>query len=901
MARAWRRRELKPVPEVASGDMRREAQPATSRPEPFRRRPHSASLVVWAAMLLFAMWFSLYSIRLHQAHLTYKADLGQMDHAIFNTSQGRILEQIQGDRVSSRLTDHVELIFIPASAVFWLWDDVRALLVLQAVCLALGAWPIYLIARRRLGAPWGGAILAMAYLLTPALEAAAVSDFHALPLAAPLIGWAIWAVERRRWAWFVLASLLLISVQEGMALLGATLGLYALFVAWLCPAVPGADGVAGPDAARRRRWSGASAGLGVFVVSLFWFWAATFLIIPHYAAQAYGLGQTPYAARYGALGDSFTDVLRSMITQPAAVLRIVLEPLRLRYLFGLLAPTAFLALLGPELLLLSAPLLLANVLSSYPMQYSGELHYSAPLVSYITLASVIGLTRLLRWRSRAGLNSNTIALAPRGVASNSASLGAKVSASAGRRRAETLLIGLVLLCAIGLQIWAGFTPAGRGFWRQAPGGWPQVTPHERLLDRLSAQIPPAAPLSAATDLYPHLSHRVRVYQFPWLGEASWILVDVSGTTDMHPAAVRSQIRQLMAPAEGWGVVDAADGYILLAKGHGATQIPDAFYDFARAASAHPQYPLDVVFGDRVRLLGYDVVDDVRWRQTKLRTYWQALEPLPKGTTISVQMLTPDGAVADDTTTRPMPALLWYPPEQWRPGETVVAEGLPWYLPLQWAPVIEVSTPDGPLSPVMGPADSGGLRATPAPYGRLRLPGWTRRQGRLVPFAAPTDVTPADARFVADGWSARLASYSAPAEIAPGVMLPLTLHWEAGGSASRDYTLFLHLRDSSGVERAQGDSTPAWFTPLPTSSWREEPGGIWDAHALAIPAGLPAGDYHLVLGWYAWETGKRLPVVGGQGNVIGDEVVLGPVTVDPREAAPADLCCLSAPECCASVE
>ena len=466
------------------------------------------------------------------------------------------------------------------------------------------------------------------------------------------------------------------------------------------------------------------------------------------------------------------------------------------------------------------------------------------------------------------------------------------------------------MCAIGWQIWAGFTPAGRGFWRQAPGGWPQVTPHERLLDRFNAQIPrdPQGPLSAATDLYPHLSHRQRIYQFPWLGEAAWALVDVSGTTDMHPAAVRMEIGRLMAPSEGWGVVDASDGYILLARGRGSPQIPDAFYDFARTASAHPQYPLDVVFGDQVRLLGYDVVDDMRWRQTKLRYYWEALAPLPKGTAISIQMLTPDGAVADDTTTRPMPALLWYPPEQWQPGEKVVTEGLPWYLPLQWAPLVEVSTPDGPLYPAVGLADSSAGRAIPAPDGRLRLTAWARQHGRLVPFTAPSDVTPADARFVAAGWTARLAGYDAPAEIAPGAVLPLKLHWESQGAAPRNYTLFLHLRDSSGAQRAQGDSTPAWFTPLPTSNpkerstcWREEPAGIWDAHALSIPADLPAGDYDLVLGWYDWETGERLPVVDGQGNVVGDEVVLGSVQVDPRAAARADLCCLTAPECCASVE
>ncbi|MGC8782170.1 MAG: DUF2079 domain-containing protein, partial [Anaerolineae bacterium] len=102
-----------------------------------------SSFVVTIAMLLFTAWFAAYSIRLHDAHRTHKADLGQIDLAIWNTAHGRFVQEIKDDRVSTRLTDHVEPIFLPVSLVFWLWDDVRALLILQAAALAAGAWPMY--------------------------------------------------------------------------------------------------------------------------------------------------------------------------------------------------------------------------------------------------------------------------------------------------------------------------------------------------------------------------------------------------------------------------------------------------------------------------------------------------------------------------------------------------------------------------------------------------------------------------------------------------------------------------------------------------------------------------------------------------------------------------------------
>ena len=360
-----------------------------------------------------------------------------------------------------------------------------------------------------------GLVFAAAYLLTPALQAPAAAEFHALPLAVPLIAWALWAVEDRRWIQFVAASVLVMSVQEGMALVAAALGLYATaHEIWRARASASAPAVSG----RRPRVSGAVVGSAIFTLGLAWFYVTTFVVIPHYAGLAYGIDQTPYAARFGELGDSFGDVLRSLVTRPLAVLKIALEPLRLRYLFGLLIPTALLGLFGAEILLVGLPLLLANLLNTFPLQYSGELHYSAPLVPIFTFAAVVGLARLIRnykfWRDGVLVNKRHMS-------------------------GLSIALGLILVCALGYQVVAGYTPVGGEFRRSQPGGWPQVTAHHRLLDRFAAQIPPDAALSVTTDLYPHLDHRELVYEFPILGDAQWALVDVSGTTDQHPVDIQS--------------------------------------------------------------------------------------------------------------------------------------------------------------------------------------------------------------------------------------------------------------------------------------------------------------------------------------------------------------------------
>ncbi|HLG72756.1 MAG TPA: 6-pyruvoyl-tetrahydropterin synthase-related protein [Chloroflexota bacterium] len=99
-------------------------------------------------------------------------------------------------------------------------------------------------------------------------------------------------------------------------------------------------------------------------------------------------------------------------------------------------------------------------------------------------------------------------------------------------------------------------------------------------------------------------------------------------------------------------------------------------------------------------------------------------------------------------------------------------------------------------------------------------------------------------------------------------LAITFDWRATGDVSRDYTLFVHLSDSSGKVVAQADSPPQ-SNLYPTHLW-ETGDRISDTHV--VPS-VPPGDYRLSVGWYRADTGQRLPRVNGQ-----DELDLGAVHV-----------------------
>lgn len=861
--------------------------------------PRWASIVLWGMILAFALYFCAVSIRLHEAHQTHKADLGQMDQAIWNTSQGRFLQETKVESLSSRFTDHVEPIFGPVSLVFRLWDDVRALLVLQALATALGAWPVFQIAWLRLGLHWGreqgvsrsgqpashaaatqawaSLAFVVAYLLYPPLQAALVADFHAMPLATPLILLAFLFSERQQWGRFVVAALLVATVQEGAALLTVTLGLYALGRGlWL----------------RRRlatserpptRWP-ALAGAIVLAAGLAWFYVATFVIIPAHAATAYGLSESPYVARFGALGESFGDVTKSLVTRPGLVLRVAFEPLRLGYMLRLLAPVGFLALAGPDILLVGLPLLLANLLSAFPFQYSGQFHYSAPLAAFALMGAIVGSQRLRRLVRRVALSLHNHKLWR-------------------AHRSYAPLIAWLLAWSIGCQIAWGYTPIGAQFRHIQP----TVTEHHRLLSRFAAQVPAEAALATMPALYPHLSHRERIYQFPALADSEFVLLDLAAKSgwNIHPAEMRDRVQQLLASGQ-WTVQDAADGYLLLRRQDGSASssvhdLPDDFYSFAKT-DALPEHPVDLTFTGpddaQIKLVGYDVLPDSQWRSTAFRLYWQAVTPLPAGLTLRAFVVTPDGREVDSTDERPLIQPLWLPPERWKPGEVVVTDKLAWFLPKQWALAAGVYQGAGwDDTASRWQLSAGDDNVTLFDYDTwTTLGAWQWQRNQLLPFEAPA-FQPLDATFGGDGWLVQLTGIDEKGRAAPGSRVPVTLRWQSQGPSPRDLTVFLHVRDAQGNIVAQDDAMPTWFGVQPTSQW--QPGQtVLGAHSLLLPDNLKPGVYDLVAGWYYWETLERLALLEN-GQPMGDSVVIGKLEVDSTAARAPDLICAIVPEACAS--
>src|SRR6266496_2424900 len=125
----------------------------------------SARALLAAGIAAYAVGFAALSVLRHSAFITGRFDLGNMVQAVWSTAHGHLLRMtdLHGDQIS-RLAAHVDPILVLFTPLWWIWPSPNMLLVVQAVAIALGAVPVYLLASKHLGSGRAGAGFALAYL-----------------------------------------------------------------------------------------------------------------------------------------------------------------------------------------------------------------------------------------------------------------------------------------------------------------------------------------------------------------------------------------------------------------------------------------------------------------------------------------------------------------------------------------------------------------------------------------------------------------------------------------------------------------------------------------------------------------------------------------------------------------
>ncbi|MBX5455887.1 MAG: DUF2079 domain-containing protein [Thermogemmatispora sp.] len=668
LAVCWNRLYLYPPPE----------------PLPRRRSFWVAMALVAGATLLFSAFFIWYLTARQDAFQTNAEDLGIMDQAVWSILHSGIPHQTicnivgdtncYGSNGISRFAIHFEPILFPVALLYLLWATPKTLLVLQTLVVATGAFPAFWLARLRLRNEWIAVGFALLYLLHPLQNLALLNDFHAVTFTSALLLFVLYFMYTGQTVWTFIFAVLAMACKEEIPVLVALFGLWSLPF--------------------QRRWR---SGLGLVLLALAWLGLE--LVITRLS------GGPLLASRYAHLGNGPLDIAKNILLHPLTILKqYVFEPQHFFYLRQVLSPTGYLPLLAPWVLVLAVPTLALNLLSSKPDMYSGLYHYNAEIVPVLIFASIEALVVigwaaqwLLRWsralwkRTTAAWESWRSRLPTPGALAGLSRLPS--SLSWGQLILLTLLMVYLLVSVTRADDAHGTMPFSPGF------KWPAVSAHTQLAERFIQMIPPSASVSAQSALVPHISHRQRIYLFPYADQqADYIFLDV--TSDMYPLFLNSysaEVKKVLFSGQ-YGIVAAQDGYLLLKRGLPAPGIssvspvqsgpealpalPSAFCSFQWVTEQQVEHPITATFSKSdsaqpvVDVVGYSTptpatIDGGTYLQFTF--YLQARSTsLPA---LNLLVLLRDSAGHEHLLSQDFPGFAFCPTTTWRPGQIYMLKTL----------------------------------------------------------------------------------------------------------------------------------------------------------------------------------------------------------------------------------
>lgn len=602
-----------------------------------------ALAVVALAAIAYTVILTLYTVGLHDTFATHAEDLGIMDQALWNTAHGHFLYETICNPIGDlnctggvvRFAIHFEPVLIPLALIYFIAPQVKVLLFLQALVVASGAFPAYLLAARRLRHPLWGLLIAGLFLVYPPLTAAVVDDFHPEVFAATILLWAFYFLTVRRYRALVVCLALALLCKETMTLDVIAIGLFvALF---------------------HRRWR-----LGLGIVAM----GALTLVLALALMRVFSpLGHSPVTGRFSSLLHAPAQTLLAMAHDSA----------RRGYLIKLLGPLGFLPLLAPWVAVVALPSVALNLLSSDPLMYSGLYQYNTDIAAVLVVATVDALAWVAPGVTH-GLAATRVRLRARHAPGWLTAI----------VRPQTLIV-LALIPALVI----GLGGQATRIYQQLTVRhiWPVVTLHDQLGEQIAAKIPPGASVSAQSTLAPHVSQRETIYQFPsGVDQAEYVFLDVT-TGNFYPFTNSSDyvaaVRQTL-DSGAFGVVAAQDGYLLLARGGGLPvtggALPDAFTSFARVDwPVSGAQEVDARFAGGLELVGYEINPPQVYRvepELTITTYWRVAQPISHPQTVVMTLTRPNGSrmVFADSLTQE-----WLPPTDFAPGAVYRMQSWPIYL------------------------------------------------------------------------------------------------------------------------------------------------------------------------------------------------------------------------------
>jgi len=509
------------------------------------------------AMVFIAATFTAMNWRLYDNLLIPHGDSAMYEEHLWNLTHGKGFRSYLDQGLF--LGEHIQVVHVLLVPIHLLWPSQKMMELCESLALASCAIPVWRMAFRHSQSRRPAMFLALATLLYVPLHyldiAIDLKTFRPISFGVPAMLWAIDAMECRRWKTMVVCFALALSAKEDFAIVIAPLGLWLCVTSWFEHRRLANKKTKFVEPTERDAWNAMIIG-GVTCLLA----TAYLLFVVKVAIPWFRDGETVHYARYFAkFGETPTEIVWTMFTEPWRVIREVVNAGNVKYFVVLLLPVGMPFKNGGwHRLMVAAPvflLLCMNEISQVP-PFGPFHHFHAPVVA-IVLWAMCAASGTLKGETPVGEDSAEVAKSTTGHGE------------------------WVFACSLAMCFVFSFGPLSIRFWDYGTEMyWQKLyvqNDRAKHFEEIAGRIPIDARVASTDYVHTRLTHCERSYDYSdYPRKVANYEPKVPDDTDLivldtkhRYSAVRNldQVRELQQHPERWRVVpnSSVGDYILLER------------------------------------------------------------------------------------------------------------------------------------------------------------------------------------------------------------------------------------------------------------------------------------------------------------------------------------------------
>ena len=324
--------------------------------------------ILYGIVLGYIIIMSTVTIMKHNAFLTSGFDLGIFNQAFSTTLfDGKLFYEtadLSFNPSGSFFGVHFSPILFLLLPFYAIYPSVENLLVMQTVILALGAFPIYWMARDKLGKKVAPAISAL-YLIYPAFVLLNLNDFRLEAFTSTFFLFSVYYLEQEKWPHFFTFMFLAIFTIEFAPIIGVSVALYACILYF-----------------RKNFQNRRKARMCIVIAAVM---TILFIIIALKTKETFNNSTSP-------ISSTFSNILLNPAELPSEI--VADFDGKMLYLISFLAPLAFLPVLAPEPLIMALPWIGLSFMSPYTLYHYIFYQYTGFVIPFVMIALPKAVKRL---------------------------------------------------------------------------------------------------------------------------------------------------------------------------------------------------------------------------------------------------------------------------------------------------------------------------------------------------------------------------------------------------------------------------------------------------------------------------------------------------------------------------